>query len=94
MKTRERLARDVRLFLGTAAFGWLTFVACLFMARPPAWLMIGAFVATCGALLAMLFRLRCPHCRARLIQHGVVAAFAPTATPLLDRCPTCHARLD
>lgn len=94
MGIRDRLGRDMRVYLGIGLAGWCVFVACLFVARPPAWLMIGAFVATCGALLSMLMFIRCPHCRARLPQIAFAAAVAPSTASRFDRCPACSTRFD
>lgn len=94
MNIRERLGRDTRICLAIAAAGWCVFVACLFMAQPPAWLMLGAFVATCGAMVAMLLLIRCPQCRARLPQIGFAAALAPSTASRFERCPACGVSLD
>jgi DNA-directed RNA polymerase subunit RPC12/RpoP len=94
MGIRDRLGRDTRRYLGIGLAGWCVFVACLFMARPPAWLMIGAFIATCAALVSMLLFIRCPHCRAALSQIGFAAALAPVAASRYERCPGCGTRLD
>lgn len=91
---RARLARETRLYLGVAATGWLGFVGCLFVAKPPAPLMIGAFVATCGGLVSLLLFVRCPRCRAHLPQIGFTSAFAPATAARHTHCPGCGAALD
>lgn len=91
---REHLGRETRLYLLTAAVGWLIFVGCIFVPTPAPWLMIGAFVATCGALVALLVFIRCPQCRAPLPQVGFAAAVAPTAARRHANCPACGAALD
>jgi hypothetical protein len=91
---RGRLVRETRVYLGLAAAGWLSFVACLFVPRPPAWLMIGAFVATCGGLLSLLVFVRCPRCRAHLPQIGFTSVLAPASAARHTHCPGCGATLD
>jgi DNA-directed RNA polymerase subunit RPC12/RpoP len=56
--------------------------------------MIGAFVATCGALVSLLVFVRCPHCRAHLPQIGFAAAVAPATAARQTHCPGCGATLD
>lgn len=94
MGIRDRLGRRMRLWLAVAALGWCVFVACLFVARPSAVVMIGSFLATCGALLAMLAFIRCPRCGARLSQIGFAAALAPSTAIRFERCPACALPLD
>lgn len=94
MNIRERLGRATRICLGVAAGGWCVFVACLFVSQPPAWLMIGAFVATCAGMGAMLLFVRCPQCRAALPQIGFAAALAPVTAHRFERCPACGVRFD
>lgn len=94
MGIRDRLGRRMRLWLAVVALGWCVFVACLFVERPPAAVMIGAFLATCGALLAMLAFVRCPRCGARLSQIGFAAALAPSAASRYAQCPACALPLD
>lgn len=84
----------MRLWLGIAVTGWGVFVACLFVEKPSAVLMIGSFLATCGAMLAMLAFIRCPRCGARLSQIGFAAAISPYAARRFERCPGCGAGLD
>lgn len=94
MGIRDKLGRATRLCLGVAVLGWCIFVACLFMPMPPAWLMIASFVATCGAMVAMLVTIRCPQCRSRLPQIGFAAALAPSTARRFERCPACGLRFD
>ena len=91
---RQQLGFVGRGWLIAAAAGWLAFVATVLMPGLPAWLMIGSFVLTCGALLAMIFGLRCPRCRTRLTQVGLMAALLPTHSSAQLHCPGCGAHLD
>jgi hypothetical protein len=91
---RARLVRTTRVYLGVTTAGWLIFVACLFIPRPPAPLMIGAFIATCGGLLALLVLVRCPRCRTRLPQIGFASALAPASAARHSHCPGCGTALD
>jgi len=94
MGIRDRLGRRMRVWLAVAALGWLVFVACLLVETPSAVVMVGSFLATCGALLAMLVFIRCPRCGARLSQLGFAAALAPSAARRFERCPACALPLD
>jgi len=91
---RAKLGRETRVYLALAVAGWLVFVACMFIPKPPPWLMIGSFVATCGALVSLLVFVRCPRCRTHLPQIGFAAAVAPTTAARQTHCPGCGAALD
>ena len=77
-----------------AGAGWVCFVATVLMPTLPLALMVGSFVLTCGALLALIVGLRCPHCRRGLTQVGLQAAFVPNHSAPQRQCPGCGAPLD
>ncbi len=90
---REQLGARARSGLLVAAVGWCAFVVTVLVPSLPAWLMVASFVFTCGALLTMIFGLRCPHCRRGLAQVGLLAALLP-AQRSQQGCGGCGRNLD
>lgn len=88
----DRLRGRARACLAVALAGWVVFIACLLMPALPISLMFAAFLAVPAAILTLIFALRCPSCRARIPQVGLVAAWQRDAAQAL-RCPACKADL-
>jgi hypothetical protein len=93
LEVREQLGAKARSGLLMAAGGWCVFVATVLMPSLPTWLMVGSFVATCGALLVLIIGLRCPHCRQGLAQVGILAALVPLQRSQ-QTCSGCGRSLD
>lgn len=90
---RERLGRQTRPCVFAIALGWAVFAACVFMPAIPLPIMLGAFVAVIGGILALLLLVRCPRCRARLPQIGVAEWWLPAGAAKPTHCPRCQCDL-
>lgn len=91
---RQQLGFTARGWLMSAAFGWLGFVGTVLMPSLPWPVMVVSFVLTNVALLVLIFGLRCPRCRARLSQVGLVAALMPARAGAQPLCHGCKVNLD
>lgn len=88
----DRLRARARACLAVAFAGWIVFIACLLIPTLPFALMFAAFLTVPAAILTLILTLRCPACRARIPQVGLVAAWQRDAAQA-RRCPACRADL-
>jgi hypothetical protein len=97
MTIRDYLKKRTRLITGVAFCGWVLLpISAIVSGRghPPVPLFVAGVVVFGGALLVLLFRVRCPKCQTPFRQLAGEIAFQWGTRRRVNFCPYCGVSMD